>query len=431
MTDLSTLSAAEIVHLVRAGKASAAAVMEACLARIAERDMGLRAMAHCDRKAAMEAAEAADRRARDGIGGAGPLHGVPFGVKDVIDVAGLPTGYNSPIWEGYRPAADAAVVALARRAGAVVAGKTVTAEFAARSPGPTRNPHDPGRTPGGSSSGSAAGVAGRYFPVAVATQTAGSIVRPASYCGVVGYKPTVGTVHRGGMRVFSETLDTIGVMARTVADCALFVSATMGIDLGDPDRKPGGPPRLAFTFAGASDKADAAVRDLMERTAGAAAKAGAHVTEIDLPAEVLAAEKVHRTVMYMEGAQALAWEMSHAPERLSTDLRERLEKGSSTPYARLAAARDVMAEARRRFAAVIAEYDAIVTPSATGEAPAGLHSTGDPSFNLLWSALRVPCVSVPAGPGPLGLPLGLQVVAGAGADREVLSWARWVRAVAE
>lgn len=412
-------TAVEIRARIGAGRISAVEVVEAHLARIAAREPRLLAMAHLDPRAA---------RAQALRAASGPLQGLPLGVKDVIDVAGWPTGYNSPIWAGHVPRADAASVALARAAGAVPLGKTVTAEFATRHPGPTRNPRNPAHTPGGSSSGSAAGVAAGYFPFALATQTAGSIIRPAAFCGVVGYKPSFGTVHRGGMRVISETLDTIGVIARSVADCALLASALApGEDFGDPQARRPAPPRLALTYAGARDSAHPAVQAMMEDVARAVAARGARVSWLELPEAVLAAGRVQRTVMYAEAAQALAWELTAHPGDLSEALRGQLEAMRALPPGALGAARRRMAEARVHHAALARDFDAILTPSAAAEAPEGLETTGDPAFNLLWSALGVPCLSLPAGHGPAGLPLGLQVVGQAQRDGALLGWSEWVR----
>ena len=230
MPDPSKLTATEAARLIRDGRLRPEELMEACLARIAEREPAVRAFAWFDADAARRAAAAARP---------GPLHGLPIGVKDVLDTADMPSEYGSPIWRGWRPRADAAAVAWARAAGGVVIGKTVTTEFATRKPGPTGNPHNLRHTPGGSSSGSAAGVADGFFPLAYGTQTAGSVIRPAAYCGVVGYKPSFGTINRFGMKIMSESLDTVGVMARSVADCALFAGAVAGRDLGDPDSQAG------------------------------------------------------------------------------------------------------------------------------------------------------------------------------------------------
>lgn len=423
MTDL---TAAETARRLRAGTLTATAVMEACLDRARTREPVLRAFAQLDAEAALAAARATDARAASGAPLA-PLHGLPLGVKDVLDAAGLPSGYGSPIWAGYVPRADSAAVALARAAGAVVMGKTVTTEFATRDPGPTTNPANPAHTPGGSSSGSAAGVAAGLFPLAYGTQTAGSILRPAAFCGIVGFMPTHGSIHRAGMKVMSESLDTIGALARTVEDCALLIGAVTGRDLGDPTARPDRAPRLLLALGPHAAQAAPETMALMERAERAAISAGATVTRGELPPVVTAAAEVHPTVMNMESAQALAWELAHHRDRISAVLLEKLEPARAMPARALEEARAIFAAAQAAFPAAIAEYDAVLTPSAPGEAPEGLGWTGDPAFNLLWTALHAPAVSVPAGTGPRGLPLGVQIVAAPGRDREALRWAEWMR----
>lgn len=419
MTDTADLTATEALAAIRAGRLSAADLMEACLDRIAAREAEVRAFAWLDPAQARRAAAAA---------GPGKLAGIPIGVKDVIDTAGMPSQYGSPAWAGHRPRADAAAVAAARGAGAVVIGKTVTTEFATRHPGPTANPRNPGHTPGGSSSGSAAGVAAGFFPLAFGTQTAGSIVRPAAYCGVVGFKPSFGTLHRAGMKVMSESLDTIGVMARSLADCALAMGAMTGIDFGDPEAKPGRAPRLALVMGPAAEQAAPETLALMDRAAEACRRAGATVTPLDLPASCAAAYALHPHVMNMESAQAIGWELDHARPLLSAVLRERMDWARGEPAAKLAEGRDAFAAARAAFPAAIEGFDAVLTPAAPGEAPEGLGWTGDPAFNTLWTLLHGPCVTVPAGTGPKGLPLGVQVAGRIGEDAAVLGWAAWVRA---
>lgn len=417
MTELCDLTATAMLARIAAGSVTAAEVLESCLARIAAREAELRVFAHLDAAAARAAL----------AGARGPLGGLPLGVKDVIDVAGMPTQCNSPIWQGWVARADAACVALARAAGAVVLGKTVTTEFATRHPGPTANPHNPAHTPGGSSSGSAAGVAAGFFPFAFGTQTAGSIIRPAAYCGVVGYKPSYGLIHRGGMRVISESLDTIGVIARSVADCALLVAAVTGLDLGDPERHPGRPPRLLLTRGPEPGAAAPSMLALLDRAAQSARRRGATVLPCEMPPVIAAAQAAQPLLAHAEGAQALAWELAAHPDRLSEGLRARLTEARAQGAAALLAARRAARAAREAIPAVLDGHDAIITPAAPGEAPAGLGSTGEPTFNALWTALHLPCVTVPAGHGPRGLPLGLQIVGPPGGDRAALAWAAWMQ----
>lgn len=415
--DPAQLTATQAAKLIRAGRLRPEALIEACLARITADEPRVRAFAHID-AAAVRAAPI----------GTGPLQGVPIGVKDVLDTADMPSQYGSPIWTGWQPRADAACVAWARAAGGVVMGKTVTTEFATRKPGPTSNPHNPAHTPGGSSSGSAAGVAAGFFPLAFGTQTAGSIIRPAAYCGVVGYKPTFGTIARLGMKVMSENLDTIGVMARSVADCALFAGAVAGCDLGDPDVMPGAGPRIGLCPGPAGAEASPETMVLLEEAATRLSAAGASVVPRKLPDAFAALAVAQPLVMHAESARSMGWELAAHRAEISDMLREKLDWGMAQGPEALGAARMVMVQLQAAFDGVIEDVDILLTPSAPGEAPAGLDWTGDPVFNAPWTALHVPCVTVSAGTGPTGLPLGLQIVGAAGEDRATLAWSQWVAA---
>ena len=419
MRDPVLLTATEAARLIRDGKLSPVELMEGYLARIAEREPAVRAFAWFDPEVARQAAAGASP---------GSLHGLPVGVKDVLDTSDMPSEYGSPIWSGWRPKADASAVAWTRQAGGVVIGKTVTTEFATRKPGPTGNPHNLAHTPGGSSSGSAAGVAAGFFPLAYGTQTAGSVIRPAAYCGVVGYKPTFGMINRFGMKLMSESLDTVGVMARSVADCALFAGAVAGRDLGDPDTRPDHAPRIGICRSPAWEKALPETQALLPWVASALARTGASVVERELTPGVAAIAEAHPTVMNSESARALGWELANARGQISEGLRERLEFGLSRNEAEVDAAHGVFDRAQREFPLCMEGLDALVTPSAPGQAPAGLEWTGDPVFNLIWTSLHVPCVTVPAGTGPDGLPLGIQIVTRIGEDRQALAWAQWVAA---
>lgn len=417
------LSATEARAAIAAGRLSATALVEACLARALVREPVVHAFAHLAPDQARAQAAAADR-----AGCPGPLGGIPVGVKDVIETADQPTQMNSPIWAGWQPRRDAACVAWARDAGAVVFGKTVTTEFATRHPGPTANPHDPRRTPGGSSSGSAAAVADCMLPLAFATQTAGSIIRPAAYCGVVGYKPTYGMISRVGMKIMSDSLDTMGVMARSVADCALFAGALCGRDLGEPDRPPGRAPRIGVCRGPTWPAALPETAILLDRVAVALSRAGAAVMPRELPPAFNALVEAHPLVMNGESARAIGWELTTHADQVSETLRERLLPMLALAPERLDWAKSVFATCQAAFPAVLGDLDVLITPAAPGEAPEGLGRTGDPAFNLVWTSLRVPAVTVPAGKGPNGLPLGIQIVGPQGADRQLLAWARWVQA---
>lgn len=415
--ELWQLTATEAARRMRAGTLRPETLTEACLGRIAEREPAVRAFAWFDAAAVRRAAASAPT---------GPLRGLPLGIKDVLDTTDMPSEYGSPIWAGWRPRADAACVAWARATGAVAIGKTVTTEFATRKPGPTTNPANPAHTPGGSSSGSAAGVAAGFFPFAYGTQTAGSVIRPAAFCGVVGYKPSFGLISRIGMKIMSDSLDTVGVLARSVADCALLAGTVSGHDLGDPDTKPSAAPRIGLCRSPTWDLAAPETHALMERAASALSRAGAVVTDRELPRQFSALVQAHPIVMNSESGRALGWELANARDGLSPGLLERLEFGLGCTEAERTAAQHIFKRSQREFPAATEGLDILVTPAAPGEAPAGLEWTGDPAFNFIWTSLHVPCVTVPAGHGPNGLPLGIQIVGREGEDDVVLAWAQWV-----
>ncbi|MDJ0387223.1 amidase [Roseomonas sp. E05] len=417
MTNPADLPAAEAARRIAAGRLAPAALVEACLDRIAAREPVVRAFSSLE--------PALPRRAAARPHG-GPLAGLPVGVKDVLDTADLPSEYGSPIWAGHRPRADASAVALTRAAGGIIMGKTVTTEFATRHPGPTSNPHDPARTPGGSSQGSAAGVAAGFFPLAFGTQTAGSVLRPAAYCGVTGFKPSHGLIHRAGMKVMSESLDTIGVFGRVVEDCALFAGALTRLDL---TARAESAPRIALCFGPGESllSPDSAAR--IEEVAERCARAGARVTRITLPPALQAVVQAHPVVMNGETALSLAWERATARALISPVLNERLDWAAGLPVAELIAARTAFAAGRQAFRALMDSFDVLLTAAAPSEAPLGLEATGDPACNALWTALHGPCISLPAGTGAAGMPLGVQLVAPFGEDAALLCWARWVEDV--
>lgn len=421
MTDPTTLSASEAAARIAAGQLSASALAEAMLERIAAREPVVRAFIHLD--PALMRAQAAQVDAAIKAGRALPLAGLFLGVKDVLDTWDQPSEYGSPIWAGHRPRNDAACVALARRAGAVLA-KTVTTEFATRHPGPTTNPHNPGHTPGGSSSGSAAGLAAGMLHLAFATQTAGSVIRPAAFCGVVGFKPSWGTLNRAGMKVMSESLDTIGLMGSSVADVAFGMTALTGLDHGPV--RPGQAPRLALILGPTAHLAAPETLALMERVTQAARARGATVTPVELGKPFAEALALQAHVANMESVEALGWELDHARDGFSPLLNERMSWALAQRKEKLLEGRAAFAAAQAAFADAIAGYDAVLTPSAPGEAPEGIGATGDPAFNTLWTLLHTPAVTVPAGFGPRGLPLGAQVVTPRGQDRAALSWAEWL-----
>jgi amidase len=395
------------------------ASLEDCLARIAEREEVVQAWAFIDPQQVRKK----PRSRVDGI-----LAGIPVGVKDILDTADMPTEYGTPIYAGHRPAWDAACVALVRAAGGVILGKTVTTEFATMTPGKTRHPLDPSRTPGGSSSGSAAAVADGMVPFAFGTQTVGSIIRPAAYCGVVGYKPSFGTIARAGMKVGCESLDTIGVIAKTVEDAALLTAVSANrkdLERVESVKKP----RLGVCRTPNWPRMMAEGIRKFEETIERLVAAGATVVEREMDAGFDGLDAAASAILCYEIARGLAHEMAHYRARIGPALVERVDSGLAMPHARYAQALALAADCRRRLADLARDIDAFVTPSATGEAQVGLGSTGDTSMNRLWTLLHGPCVTVPAGSGPAGMPLGIQLAGLAGGDARTLAVARWVESV--
>jgi amidase len=367
-------------------------------------------------------------RQLDAVPATGLLHGLPIAVKDVFDTFDMPTREGSPIYEHHRPASDAASVALARAAGAVVVGKTVTTEFATFHPGPTCNPHDARHTPGGSSSGSAAAVADFMVPLAFGTQTAGSIVRPAAYCGAVGYKPTYGTVCRVGVKMISDTLDTMGGFGRTVSDVALFVAALSGRDdlaIREPAREA---TRIGVCRTYEWDRAQPETIALFEDVERRLREAGAPVRNVVLPSEFAGLAAAQTAVMVREVAQSLSHEWHAHRDSLSPEMIAMIESGLAVSNAQYDAARSLARQCRAMLPQVLDGLDVLIAPSTQGEAPAGIAATGDPVFNRIWTLLRVPCVHLPLVRGPQGLPLGVTVAGRIGGDRDTLRAADWIHA---
>jgi amidase len=366
----------------------------------------VRAWAACEPGLAIQNASAAR----------GALQGVPVGVKDILDTFDLPTAYGSPIYAGHRPRADAAVVALARRAGGTILGKTATTEFATHVPAVTRNPHDTSRTPGGSSSGSAAAVADHMVPLAFGTQTAGSVIRPAAYCGVVGYKPTYDLLPRAGVKPHADSLDTVGLFARSVDDAAFFISALSGLKLVSVDR-----PRVAVcrTYEWPSVQPETAA--LFERLAKRFA-----LREVSLPAAFQDLRAAQATIQRYELARSLADEYLRFQDKLDASLRERCELGYAIEVPQYAAAVQLATRCRALLDEAFGDCDALLVPAAVGEAPMGLASTGDAVMNAVWTLLQGPSVCVPAGRGPNGMPLAVQVVGRIGDDARTLACAAWL-----
>ncbi len=421
MGALNTLSAVDAARGIAAKKITAEALVRDCLERIDARESDVQAWECINRDAALNEA-----RAVDAGSGSGLLRGVPVGVKDLIDTADMPTTYGSPIYAGHRPAWDAPCVALTRAAGGIVIGKTVTTEFAVMQPNKTRNPHNVKHTPGGSSSGSAAAVADYMVPLAFGTQTAGSIIRPASYCGVVGYKPSFGLLSRVGVKALSDTLDTVGTIARTVPDAALFAAALTGrLDLM-VQTPLSGSLRVGICHTYEWKHAAPETVTALESAARQLAVAGAVVTAIKLPPTYASLVQAQTDIMFAEQARSLAHErLAHWPQ-ISARLQDILAEGLRVTHERYDAAQMLARNCRRALADVFGDCDVLLAPSATGAAPAGLGMTGDPVFNRMWTLLRTPCVSIPVAVAANGLPVGLQVIGAFGCDAQTLAAAHWM-----
>ena len=417
------LSASAAARLIRERRLSAEALVADCLARIGARDAQVRAWAHVDGDAALAQARALDRQAP-----LGPLHGVPVGIKDVIDVAGMPVEFNSPIYRDCRPRADAAAVALLRRAGCVILGKTHTAEFAYAHPPPTRNPRNGAHTPGGSSSGSAAAVADRMVPLALGTQTGGSTIRPAAFCGTIGFKPSFGSINRAGVKPVAESLDTVGLFANVVDDVALALQILSGRAAPDFGAALAAP-RIGLARTGRWDDAEPCMRAALEAAAQRLSAAGAALRDVELPSQAEALFDMHEDIMTFEAARALGWEHAMRREELSPALLARLEQGRALPREQYDRARLTARDARRAFSDLMGEYDLLLMPSAPGEAPEGLASTGNSLFNRVPTLLGVPCINLPFGAGPRGLPLGVQLVAAFDEDAALLARAQRIAEV--
>jgi len=434
-SQLNWLSATDAARAVRDGAISSEQLVEACLTRIREAEPDVQAWQFLDPEHALRQARELDDRRRQG-GPTGPLHGVPVGIKDIIDTTDMPTEDGTPLHAGRAPDDDATVVAMLRQAGAVIMGKTVTTECAYFHPGKTRNPHNPEHTPGGSSSGSAAAVAAGMVPLALGSQTNGSTIRPASFCGVYGFKPTHGLVPRGGMLRLSRALDHVGLFARSIEDIALLGEQIVGFDERDPDtrararppfvataaQEPPMPPRFAFVRGPSWERIE---KETEEAFAELAESLGGAVQQIDLPlpGDVLA---WHRTLMEAEMAANLDLEWEKGRDKLSEPLRKLLERGRAVPALEYQRALARIPLLNKALAEIFENVDAILTPAAPGTAPKGLGATGDPSFCTLWTLCGTPAISLPLMQGGNGLPLGVQLVGARHGDARLLRTARWL-----
>ena len=424
MKDLNRLSATDAAKMLAAREISAERYLRACLERIDEREKDVRAFAFIDRDNAL-----AHARHLDAGAVAGPLHGLTLGIKDVFDTHDMPTQGGSRAFEGYRPGQDAGCIAYARKMGAIVLGKTITAELATFPPNETRNPLNLAHTPGGSSSGSAAAVADFMVAAATGTQQFGSLIRPAGYCGVVAYKPTYNLIPKRGVWANSDSCDTVGVMARTVPDVALVSSAMIEFPglrafVDHADRLP--VPKVGLCRSYEWDKCDAYMKAAFEAAGGTLAAAGVKVTEIRLPERFRGMAAAQALVSNFEMSRGFADVTIRFGDRLRKPLYDRTVAGLKIKGEDYQRAQTLGRECRQIFPDVLGDCDVLLTPAATGEAPKGIESTGDPIMNGVWSFLHTPSVSVNGGRGPNGLPLGMQVVGRLDDDARVLACAHWI-----
>ncbi|MDB5372276.1 MAG: Asp-tRNAAsn/Glu-tRNAGln amidotransferase subunit [Belnapia sp.] len=419
------LTATEALAAIAAGRLTPTDLAASCLDRAAAREPVVRAFTHLDPDRVMAQARAAEARGPGAQRDA--LRGIPAAFKDIIDTVDMPTSYGSEIHAGHRPARDASVVALTRAAGGVVFGKVVTAEFANRRPGPTTNPHDPARTPGGSSSGSAAAVGAGIVPLALGTQTSGSVIRPAAYCGVHGFKGSWGEISYAGIQLTSATCDTVGLYARSLADIALLRSVLTATPFTGLAPNNVGGPRIGLCRTPFAEQAEPYTHALLDEAASACAKAGATIADATLPAHFARLVDAQRWVSAYEGARSLAYEATVHRDRLSPDILEGRIRDGEACSPELYRSSSRFGEACRIEAdALLGGFDALLCPAAPGEAPLGLAFTGNAVFSTMWTFLQVPCVSIPGAKGPSGMPLGLQLVGPRGSDRRLLEVAAWV-----
>ncbi|OGA48688.1 MAG: glutamyl-tRNA amidotransferase [Betaproteobacteria bacterium RIFCSPLOWO2_12_FULL_63_13] len=435
--DPTLLGAAEAANALSEGRIGSEELVAACLARIKADEDRVQAWAFLDPEHALRQARDADQRRREGRP-LGPLHGIPVGVKDIIDTQDMPTEDGTVLHAGRTPVEDATVVSMLRAAGAIILGKTVTTELATYSPGKTRNPHNPEHTPGGSSSGSAAAVAAHMVPLAIGTQTNGSVIRPAAYCGVVGFKPGFGLISRHGILKQSRPLDQVGVITRSVEDAAFLAEQLIGYDENDPDTRPVArpllretamqeppvPPTLAFVKTPMWKLADAQCHEAFSELV---AHLGDRVEEIKLPMAFKDAWKWHQTVMEADLAKNFEIEYAKGRDKLSEVLRGQIERGRRVRAVDYNKALDNVPALNHGLSELFEHrYEAILTPATAGTAPQGLASTGSPAFCTLWTLCGLPAITLPLMQGADGLPLGVQLVGPRGGDARLLRTARWL-----
>jgi len=430
------LSATEAIQKIRDGEITSEELVQAYLDRIDQVDGEIEAWAHLNPDYALEQARARDVAHQEGEA-EGPLHGIPVGVKDIFDTDDLPTENGTVMNAGRQPVDDCRVVSLLKEAGAVIMGKTVTTELAVFGPGKTKNPHNPAHTPGGSSSGSAAAVAAQMVPLAVGSQTNGSMIRPGSYCGVVGFKPTHGLIPRTGVLAQSSYLDTVGTYARSIEDAARIAEVLVAYDPGDKDTRPRAhppfsnvamqeppmPPQLTFAKTPVWDQADETTHQAFAELTDIL---GDECDNLDLPEPFDHVVEMHRNIMYADLAKSFGGYYEHGKDKLTDILVSMIEDGQKVTALDYNKAVDARETFNSGLDGVFDRFDAIITPAATGEAPVGLDATGSPIFNTLWTFCGTPAITLPLMTGPGGLPIGVQMVGRRGDDARLLRTANWL-----
>ena len=435
VTVLANSDVTELVRMILAGELTSSELTEVCLSAIDDSEE-VGAWAHLDREFALKQAEERDLHRASGQS-CGPLHGIPVGIKDIFDTKDFPTENGTVLDAGRQPLSDCTVVGKLKSAGAVIVGKTVTTELAVYYPGKTRNPHDLTRTPGGSSSGSAAAVASGMVPLAVGSQTNGSVIRPASFCGIFGFKPSYGTISRWGVLEQSRLLDSVGVMARSVNDLALISETLMGYDERDSAMRqqatpalvsiardePPVEPAIAFVKSPVWKHAEADCREAFSEIIDCLGK---HCDEIDLPAPFEKAIDWHRTILCADLAKNFFTRYQSGKAQLSKELVGMIEEGQDVLAVDYNRAVDGMGILYAGLEQLFENYDAILTPAVTGEAPPSLETTGDPIFCTLWTYLGMPAVALPLLQGSNGLPIGVQLTSMRRDDGRLLRTANWL-----
>lgn len=416
--DLTVTAAAAAIA---SGSITSERLVRDCLDRIEAREPVIHAWAFVDPELALAQARTLDKMS-DRLG---PLHGVPIGVKDIIETADMPTGMGSPIYEGHRTRNDAACVALMRAAGAVILGKTVTVEFAGMAPPPTRNPHNPDHTPGGSSSGSAAAVADMMVPAAFGTQTAGSVHRPAAYCGIIGYKPTFDTFNIHGVRPAAQSLDTLGLLSRSLLDMEVLSAVLCG-RAPDLVGALGKPPVIGLCRTHLWDQVLPETKEAMIDCIATAKAKGATITDFELPESFAGLTHARDVISSYERARATAWEWHNHRDQLSEPLRRTIAKGYGWDYSDYQAALRLAMDCRRHLSDLFNGADALIAPVTAGEAPADLSSTGDHAFVGFWNLLHVPSFALPTHTGPKNMPVGIHLIGEYGEDAHLSLIAKWL-----